>query len=402
VPAAARPAPPLRVRSDPAVNHNPVANDDNLAAFAGQDFQTLYLLDNDTDVDADPLTIFSTTVPAHGNIFLPNDHLEVDYTHFPGYSGPDSFNYRIIDGNGGSAIGTVMVTVAAPGATGLASRRFAISACLPSPSGCDTSIWTVNPKSGATGDTASRASNGGAGLGVDDANLLISERVNAFDTGLTLWVNGQQFQPSLPMTVTHYSLVSGPVTMAGVRVTVRYDGLLGSESLRTLVTFNNTSGITKNITATLASNVGSNNHTAIAGSSSGDTSFTTAGRWLVTGNADLLHQGGIVDTHVLFGPGSPAVTPSAVYTTTFTCGETPPSSEGVRADFHVSIPAGTTRRLLFFNQAHDNNEDALADATVFDSEPVAMLGGLTSGQLTEVVNWTLVPVSQAFLPLLDR
>src|SRR5712691_8510844 len=106
-PAGARPTPSRRVRSDPAVNHNPVAVGDNLAAFADQDFQTLYVLDNDTDVDGDPLTVFSTTVPAHGSIFRPNDHLEVDYTPDSGYSGLDSFNYKVIDGNGGSAIGTV-------------------------------------------------------------------------------------------------------------------------------------------------------------------------------------------------------------------------------------------------------------------------------------------------------
>jgi len=188
---------------------------------------------------------------------------------------------------------------------------------------------------------------------------------------------------------------------------LRYDGLMGSDTLRTLVTFNNTSGVTKAITATLASNVGSNDHTAIAGSSDGNTSFSTADSWLITGNADLLHQGGIVDTHVLFGPGSPPVTTSSVYTTTFKCNEIPvPNSEGVRADFHLTLGTtaltGKVRRLLFFNQAHDNYADALADATAFNGEPVGMLGGLTDTEFGQIANWNLTPISSLFLPLVDR
>jgi hypothetical protein len=403
--AGARPAPPLRVRSRPA-NNPPVANDDNLVAFAGEDYQTLYVLDNDTDPDSgDTINIFSvSSLPQHGQIF--RNTYDLDYLPDPGFSGIDTFKYVVEDRpqftGGLTDTATVTVTVVAQGATGLASSRFAVYACIPGPSGCDTSRWTVSPKSGATGDTASGSCNGAAGLGVADATLFLSDRVNAFDTGLTLWINGQQLTPRLPMTVTRHSLVSGPVTMAGVKVTVHYDGLVGSDTLRTQVAFANTSGLPKTITATLASNLGSNAQTIIFGSSSGDTAFTAADRWLVTSNS-ASNPSGIIDTHVLFGPGSPAVTAGAVYTNTFKCNESPtPNSRGVRGDFHLVVPVGKTQRLLFFNQAHDSNAGALADAAVFNSEPFSMLGGLTNPELAEVVNWNLAPISRLYLPLVER
>ncbi len=381
-------------------NNPPVANDDNLVAFAGQDFQKLYLLDNDTDADHDLISIQAITVPQHGQFF--RNTYDIDYMPDPGFSGVDSFNYTIADGHGGTDTATVTVTVVPAGGTGTASNRFAVYACVPSPAGCDTSFWTVNPNSGATGNTASGACNGAAGLGIQDAYSIVSEIGHAFDTGLTLWINGQQLAPRLPMTVTHYSLVSGPVTpIAGVRVTVHYDGLVGSDTLRTQVIFANVSGATKTFTATLASNLGSNGQTTIVGNSNGNNSFTTTDRWLVTSNS-ASNPSRLVDTHVLFGPGSPAVTPSAVYTTTFKCSENPANSQGVRADFHLAVPAGKVQRLLFFNQVHTSNAAALTEAAVFNSEPVSLLGGLTNAELTQVVNWSLSQILRLYLPLLER
>ena len=191
------------------------------------------------------------------------------------------------------------------------------------------------------------------------------------------------------------------MTPPGTRVTVHYDGLIGSDTLRTDVSFGNPTASTMNFTVTLASNVGSNAATVIDGSSTNDTNFTTADRWLVTSKS-----GGapfkLVDTHVLFGPGSPLVHPSAVYTTTFKCGETPPNSQGVRADFSMSVPPHATRRLLFFNQIHQTSAAALTDAAIFNAEPVGLLAGLTNGELAQVVNWKLSPISYLYLSLVRR
>src|SRR5690242_12472062 len=83
VPMRARPAPPRTSLSKPA-NSNPVAHDDTFVAFAGQEAQTLFPLDNDTDIDLDPLTIYSTTPDVHADLYRPFDNLEIEYTPNPG------------------------------------------------------------------------------------------------------------------------------------------------------------------------------------------------------------------------------------------------------------------------------------------------------------------------------
>jgi hypothetical protein len=69
------------------------------------------LLYGATDADHDTLTVVEPiSTPAHGTAQL--DTEGVKYT--PGdYTGPDSFTYTISDGNGGTAVGTVDVTVSA-------------------------------------------------------------------------------------------------------------------------------------------------------------------------------------------------------------------------------------------------------------------------------------------------
>ena len=411
----ARPAPRPSVPAEPAANHAPVGQDDNLVAFADQDYQRLYVLANDSDPDAgDVLYIWGINYPQprHGDIFRIFDSqgngISLDYKPNPGFSGTEHFTYILEDrpttlgGQPGGLTDTVSVTVTVvpAGQTGTTSSPFAVYSCLPSPSGCDTSLWTVNPNSGATGNTSSGACNGAPGLGIQDAEGYNFVAARAFDTGLTLWINNAQLTPRLPMTVTHYSLVSGPVTMSGVRVTVHYDGMIGSDTLRTNVGLANATGSPKTITVTVATNVGSDAQTLVAGTSSGDTLFTAADRWVVTSR-----NGGppfaLVDTHVLYGPGA-AVPAGAVYNTTFKCGESPtPNSQGVRADFHVTIPANSTRRLLFFNQIHQTSDVALTDAAVFNAEPVGLLAGMTNNELGQVLNWVLVPVLRLFLPLVE-
>jgi fimbrial isopeptide formation D2 family protein len=96
--------------STPVPNSAPIANADSPTTAANTPV-TVNVLANDTDANADALTITSTTVPAHGTDSVVAG--QILYTPTAGYSGTDSFSYTISDGHGGTSTATVTVTVTA-------------------------------------------------------------------------------------------------------------------------------------------------------------------------------------------------------------------------------------------------------------------------------------------------
>jgi len=91
---------------------SPVAVNDSYTAYTNLALQVAApgVLSNDTDVDSDPLTAAKATDPAHGAVTMTSNGA-FTYTPTAGYSGPDSFTYTVSDGMGGSATGTVNITV---------------------------------------------------------------------------------------------------------------------------------------------------------------------------------------------------------------------------------------------------------------------------------------------------
>jgi|GEM_PF-2452210 len=92
-----------------AANTNPDALDDNATVNKNSSANTIDVLANDTDADADPLTITAVTQGAHGSVA--NNGTTVSYTPAASFSGTDSFTYTISDGRGGTDTATVNVTV---------------------------------------------------------------------------------------------------------------------------------------------------------------------------------------------------------------------------------------------------------------------------------------------------
>ncbi|UCD99351.1 MAG: tandem-95 repeat protein [Chloroflexota bacterium] len=94
------------------VNDAPVAQDDDLEATedTNQNFNSSDLLDNDSDVDGDNLTIDSFTQPVNGTL-VDNGDGTFTYTPNPNFCGSDSFTYTITDGMGGTTTATAKINV---------------------------------------------------------------------------------------------------------------------------------------------------------------------------------------------------------------------------------------------------------------------------------------------------
>ncbi|MGB7444257.1 MAG: Ig-like domain-containing protein [Coleofasciculaceae cyanobacterium] len=99
------------------VNATPVAEDDDTITNENNAV-VINVLNNDTDGDGDNLTLSLVTAPSDGIAELndngtPNNPTDDFFTYTPNtdFFGTDQFTYQVEDGRGGSAIGTVDVTV---------------------------------------------------------------------------------------------------------------------------------------------------------------------------------------------------------------------------------------------------------------------------------------------------
>ncbi len=101
----------MTIEAAPPANRPPVANSD--AVTTGEDTPVnVAVMTNDTDPDGDALAVTGLTQAANGAVALaPNG--TVTYTPKADYSGSDAFTYALSDGRGGTATGTVTVSVTA-------------------------------------------------------------------------------------------------------------------------------------------------------------------------------------------------------------------------------------------------------------------------------------------------
>ena len=90
------------------VNPAPTATNDT-ATTAEDTAVAVVVLTNDTDPDADPLTVTSATA-LHGTVAIGANGV-LTYTPDANYNGTDTITYAISDGNGGSSTAAVAVTV---------------------------------------------------------------------------------------------------------------------------------------------------------------------------------------------------------------------------------------------------------------------------------------------------
>ncbi|MCX6662563.1 MAG: Ig-like domain-containing protein, partial [Euryarchaeota archaeon] len=92
-----------------SVNDPPVAVNDAVTLAEDSTNNLINALVNDFDIENNPLTIASVTQPSHGAASTSGGY--IFYTPAANYNGQDAFTYTISDGNGGTSIGTISITV---------------------------------------------------------------------------------------------------------------------------------------------------------------------------------------------------------------------------------------------------------------------------------------------------
>jgi ELWxxDGT repeat protein len=91
------------------LNQAPTASEDTITTNEDTAI-TINVLANDTDPENQPLTLTNFTQGANGSVAVNADNT-VTYTPAPNFFGADTFTYTINDTHGGTATGTVKVTV---------------------------------------------------------------------------------------------------------------------------------------------------------------------------------------------------------------------------------------------------------------------------------------------------
>ena len=103
-----------RLTLDGVANTAPVANDDTASVAYESSDNSIDVLANDTDADTgQTLTVTAVGTPNQGGSVQISGGSGLSYSPASGFSGTETFDYTVSDGNGGSDTATVTVTVSA-------------------------------------------------------------------------------------------------------------------------------------------------------------------------------------------------------------------------------------------------------------------------------------------------
>jgi len=247
--------------------------------------------------------------------------------------------------------------------------------------------WFVSNNTFATTGAA------GSGLGLTEASIIAPNKTDAYDGAFIMSVNGTIFKdPTGTVDLTGTTLTSNTRVMAGLTVGEQFFFDPATPTVRAVYSYTNPSGAPITATIQWGHNLGSDANTIIVTTSSGDNILTVADRWLITAPAPppAPVQNDPTLSFVRYGPGTvlmPSSTPL-----------TPGPNDKYADQYTVTVPAGQTRRLMFFGQLSQNNPSAIASIGTFNSnatlQSAGLLAGLTAQQQSEIVNWSLTAVTQ--------
>jgi hypothetical protein len=296
---------------------------------------------------------------------------------------------------------TPALAAAGTGPTGTGSRGSDVKALVATPLDAAVFVNSVewdftNGCGTSNGLPTGGVSNNGPGFAINDVTTLAEG--DAFDCGSMVWIGDTALADddgTIDVSPSGGDTVVTPATrtIGGLEVTDSYRIFAAGDTVRVLVKLRNPSAAAISTPVSYVSNFGSDAATTLAGSSSGGPTFTTADRWIVTAD-DPVAGTDVINTSVFFGPGTVDATPTSVASSVFDSSGT----DGALATFDVTVPAGATRYLMFFNVVTGGNNgtpnsSAVAAAAVWNT-PIAagspLLAGISAEDAARIANWTTV------------
>jgi RHS repeat-associated protein len=216
------------------LNHDPVAVSDTATTLEDTPVD-IAVRANDTDADGDTLTVSAVTQGQHGAVSI-NANGSVRYAPAANTHGTDSFTYTVIDGNGGSAVGTVSLTI-----TAVNDAPTVTLAATPSSGTAPLSVELLATATDVDGDTLTYAWTFGDGqtttgspvvshvyatAGTRTASVQVSDGTATASASSVVTVNsvgGGETPPPDPSTVAPNNSPTAPTSM-GAATRFLYSG----------------------------------------------------------------------------------------------------------------------------------------------------------------------------------
>ncbi|MEM7626724.1 MAG: hypothetical protein AAF333_14115 [Planctomycetota bacterium] len=238
---------------------------------------------------------------------------------------------------------------------------------------------------------------GGGFAGIFDASSLgLGGGGDHFDDALGIGLNGLAYGTDTG-DLTGSELVLDPVTLDGFEVQVGYRTV--GPVLRQLVIVTNVSNATGNATVSWHNNTGNDSSQQVISTSDGDLAAELSDRWVVTAD-NTTGTDNEVNAWVLFGPGSPAVTPSNVQLVDGLASFGGAGNEGLSAEFDLSLALGQTQSILLFVGIEGINVDGIKLAKNIDLTDSPLFGGLIADLSTQerlqIANYAIPEPHAAF------
>ena len=210
-----------------------------------------------------------------------------------------------------------------------------------------------------------------------------------FDEALGVSVNGTGYMTTAgDLTGNTLTLNAVSIGNFDVQVTLRSSGPV----MRQIVTVHNNGATAATASVRWHNNTGNDSAQQVIASSDGDTIGEATDRWIVTADS-LSGTDNEVNSWVLFGPGSPSVTPSSLAMVDGDPNFGFSGEQGINAIFDLALNPNGIASLMWFVGIEGINQDGIDLAMGFNDTDSAffqsLISDLTSTERSQIVNWDL-------------